>query len=84
MVEALATGTPVVAHRLGSLPEIVRDGVTGCWSSDVDQAVQAVGAAGGLRRAECRRDAQQRFSAERMVDDYVRLFERVASGAGAR
>ncbi|MDT7548422.1 MAG: hypothetical protein QOE84_816 [Actinomycetota bacterium] len=83
VVEALATGTPVIAHPLGSLPEIVVDGVTGFLVDDVEGAVAAVESAGGLRRADCRADVEKRFSAERMVDAYEELFLKVAS-AGNR
>ncbi|RZS91641.1 glycosyltransferase involved in cell wall biosynthesis [Motilibacter rhizosphaerae] len=83
VVEALATGTPVVARRLGSMPEIIRDGVTGVLVDGVDQAVDAVARVPLLQRAECRRDVEERFSAARMVADYARLFAGVAAGAPA-
>jgi glycosyltransferase involved in cell wall biosynthesis len=78
VVEALATGTPVIAHPLGSLPEIVVDGVTGFLVDDVEGAVAAVESVGGLRRADCRADVEKRFTAERMVDAYEELFVKVA------
>lgn len=81
VVEALATGTPVVATPRGSMPELVRDGVTGFLVGDVDAAVAAVGRVAGLDRGACRSDAQTRFAADRMVDDYVRLFERVRASS---
>jgi glycosyltransferase involved in cell wall biosynthesis len=84
VVEALATGTPVIAHALGSLPELVRDGHTGYLVTGVDEAVTAVGAAHTLDRAACRDDAERRFSADRMVDDYEALFLRVAAGGPIR
>jgi glycosyltransferase involved in cell wall biosynthesis len=79
VVEALATGTPVIAHPLGSLPEIVVDGVTGFLVPDVAGAVAAVAAVGDLRRADCRDDVEKRFTADRMVDAYEELFLRVAA-----
>ncbi|WP_448060897.1 glycosyltransferase family 4 protein [Cellulomonas hominis] len=84
VVEALATGTPVIATPRGSLPELVVPGITGFLVHDVEEAVTAVRALGTLDRADCRRDAEQRFTADRMVDDYVRLFERVAAPAPSR
>ncbi len=78
VVEALATGTPVITHPRGSMPEIVRPGVTGFLVTDVDQAVDAVHAAARLDRRACRADAAARFSADRMVDDYETLFTAVA------
>ncbi len=77
VVESLACGTPVVAFARGSLPELIRDAVTGFLVNDVDGAVVAVGRVEGLDRGICRRDAEQRFGADRMVDDYLALFERV-------
>ncbi|KQY48305.1 glycosyl transferase [Cellulomonas sp. Root137] len=78
VVEALAAGTPVVATPRGSLPELVRDGVTGFLVVDADQAVAAVGRLPSIDRHRCRREAESRFSAARMVDDYERLFRAVA------
>jgi glycosyltransferase involved in cell wall biosynthesis len=81
VVEALATGTPVIAYRLGSMPEIVRDGRTGFLVDDVDAALEAVGQVGKLRRQDCRDDVEARFTATRMVADYAALFTRIAAGA---
>jgi glycosyltransferase involved in cell wall biosynthesis len=81
VVEALAAGTPVIATPRGSMPELVRDGVTGFLVRDADEAVAAVGRLSTIDRGACRTDAETRFSAERMVDAYERLFDRVtASG----
>lgn len=78
-IESLATGTPLIALRVGALPEIVRDGVDGFVVDDVDGAVESVGRVGGLDRALIRKDAIRRFSADRMVDDYEALFRRMAA-----
>ena len=80
VVESLATGTPVIAHPLGSMPEIVRPGRTGFLVDDVDGAVEAVGRVGSLSRRHCRDDVEDRFTAARMVADYAELFAAVASG----
>ncbi len=80
VVEALATGTPVIATPLGSLPELIRHGTTGFLVNGVDDAVAAVGAILTLDRSACRRDAETRFSDDRMVDDYEALFRRVVNG----
>ena len=77
VVEALATGTPVIATPLGSMPEIVRDGVTGSLVADVDQAVTAVARLPLIDRRACRADVVSRFGADRMVDDHLAVFERV-------
>jgi glycosyltransferase involved in cell wall biosynthesis len=83
VVEALATGTPVIAHPLGAMPEIIRHGRTGFLVDDVAGAVDAVGRIGSLSRQDCRDDVEARFTAERMVQDYARLFSRVAGGPSA-
>jgi glycosyltransferase involved in cell wall biosynthesis len=79
VVESLAVGTPVIATPLGSLPELIDDGRTGFLVADADAAVGAVARLPRLERAECRREAQTRFSDQRMVADYERLFERIAT-----
>jgi glycosyltransferase involved in cell wall biosynthesis len=84
VVESLMTGTPVIAHPLGSMPELIRPGVSGFLVSDPAGAVAAVTEAGRLDRAAIRADAVARFSADRMIDDYERLFSRIATDPGAR
>ncbi len=80
VVESLATGTPVIAYPLGSMPEIIRPGRTGFLVDDVDGAVDAVGRVGSLSRRHCRDDVEERFTAARMVADYAELFARIAAG----
>lgn len=77
VVEALAAGTPVIATPRGSMPELIRNGRNGFLVRDEDDAVAAVGRLSEIDRAMCRMDAEARFSARRMVDDYERLFERI-------
>ncbi|HOJ13646.1 MAG TPA: glycosyltransferase family 4 protein [Deltaproteobacteria bacterium] len=79
VVEAMACGTPVIAFNRGSMPEIVRHGVTGFLVRDVDAMVDAVPRVRDLDRAQARRWVEERFSAERMVDDYARLYELIVS-----
>ncbi|HZQ55981.1 MAG TPA: glycosyltransferase family 4 protein [Bryobacteraceae bacterium] len=79
MIEAMACGTPIIAYRNGSVPEIVDDGVTGFVVDNIDEAVKAVERVGSLERAECRRVFQKRFSARRMALDYTQAFNRVSS-----
>jgi glycosyltransferase involved in cell wall biosynthesis len=74
VVEAMATGTPVIAYPLGSMPEVIDEGVTGFLVSDLADAAAAVEAAAGLDRSEIHRVAAQRFSAERMVDEYLGVY----------
>ena len=82
VVEALATGTPVIARPRGSMPEIVRHGRTGFLVDGVADAVAAVHRVGALSRRHCREDVEERFTAARMVADYARLFAEVAAATG--
>ena len=82
VVEAMATGTPVIATPLGSMPEIVRDGVTGWLVAGADEAVTAVSRLPVIDRRACRAEAVSRFGADRMVDDHLAVFERVLAGDG--
>jgi glycosyltransferase involved in cell wall biosynthesis len=75
MIEALACGTPVVAFRCGSVPEVIEHGVTGFVVSTIDEAIAATRAVGSLDRRRCRSAFERRFSASRMVSDYVRIYE---------
>jgi glycosyltransferase involved in cell wall biosynthesis len=81
MIEAMACGTPVIARRRGSVPEVVDEGITGFVVDDVAGAVEAVRRVGALDRRAVRAKVAERFSRDRMVDDYMRVYERVLSGA---
>lgn len=81
VVESMATGTPVIAFGLGSMPELIDHGRTGFLVSDVAGALDAVTRVGRLDRRACRAESARRFSAERMVADYAALFSGVAAGA---
>jgi glycosyltransferase involved in cell wall biosynthesis len=80
VVEAMVCGTPVIAFPRGSMAENVDEGVTGFLVPGVDEAVAAVARAATIDRAACRAAATARFSAERMVDDYLRVYEDVLAG----
>ena len=77
VVESMACGTPVVAYRKGSMPEVVDEGVTGRLADTVDEAVEAVAGIGGIDRGGCRVRARERFGADRMVDEYLRVYRKV-------
>lgn len=77
-MEALAAGTPVIAYRSGALPEIVEDAVTGFLVDDAREMGEAIGKLDTLSRAACRAAAERRFSKERMVREYLRLYESLA------
>ncbi|HET8895726.1 MAG TPA: glycosyltransferase family 4 protein [Protaetiibacter sp.] len=82
VVEAMASGTPVVAYRRGSMPEIIDEGITGFTVDGVDEAVAAVPRAAALDRVLVRGRAVARFDVDRMVDGYLNVYERVLGGAG--
>ncbi|MBT2323054.1 glycosyltransferase family 4 protein [Variovorax paradoxus] len=77
MIEAMACGTPVIAWRCGSVPELVDDGVSGLIVADEEQAVAAVHAVGALDRSQVRATFEQRFSAAAMAKAYVELYRRL-------
>jgi glycosyltransferase involved in cell wall biosynthesis len=80
MIEAMACGTPVVAFRRGSVPEIVEDGVTGFVVDSVEDAVDAVQRVSALRRNDCRARFDARYTAARMALDYVAIYRRLLKG----
>jgi glycosyltransferase involved in cell wall biosynthesis len=71
VVEAMACGTPVVAFRRGSMPEIVADGRTGYLAADAAEMARLVSKVKELDRRNCRQWVEERFSVDRMVDDYI-------------
>lgn len=83
LIEAFACGTPVIAYRRGSIPEIVDHGVTGFICDTVDEMVNAVGQVPLIDRKRCRTAFDERFTADRMARDYVTLYERLLLGDGA-
>jgi glycosyltransferase involved in cell wall biosynthesis len=79
MIEALACGTPVIARPCGSVPEILRDGVTGFISSSVDDLAAAVKKIRDISRRQCRDEFERRFAAEVMAANYERVYYQLAS-----
>lgn len=78
LVEALLCGTPVAAIGLGAVPEIVEEGITGALASGMEDFPQAVQKCLGLDRRLVRARAEERFSAGKMAQDYLRLYEQAA------
>ncbi len=74
MIEAIACGTPVIAFNRGSVPEIVEDGLTGFIVEDETSAIAAVSRLGTLSRQVVRKRFEERFTARRMAEDYLRCF----------
>jgi glycosyltransferase involved in cell wall biosynthesis len=77
MIEALACGTPVVGTPRGSVPELIVDGVTGFVRGDEADLAGALRCVGELDRGRCRKEAEERFSTDRMVDEHLAFYERV-------
>nr|WP_314624037.1 glycosyltransferase family 4 protein [uncultured Noviherbaspirillum sp.] len=85
MIEAFACGTPVIAYRHGSVPEVVEEGVTGCIVGSQDEAVEAAHRIDGLDRTACRAAFERRFTATHMARAYLGIYERLVScGAPSR
>jgi len=80
MTEAMACGTPVVAWRNGSVPEVVADGVTGVVVSSVEEMAAAVARLGELDPHAMRARVKERFSAEAMVAGYEHIYQQVLAG----
>jgi glycosyltransferase involved in cell wall biosynthesis len=74
MIESLACGTPVIAFRRGSVAEVIEDGRSGFIVEDLAGAVQAIAKVPTLSRRECRMVFEERFTAVRMADEYLRLY----------
>jgi glycosyltransferase involved in cell wall biosynthesis len=75
MIEAMACGTPVLAFRHGSVPEVIDDGITGYVVDSVDEALLKMGSLLALDRGRVRRRFEARFSATRMAHDYIGIYQ---------
>jgi glycosyltransferase involved in cell wall biosynthesis len=84
MAEALACGTPVIARPCGSVPEIIRDGVTGFVTADFDDFVGAIKKVEYLSREDCRKEFERRFSVEVMADNYEKIYRELINIWGQR
>ena len=78
MIEAMACGTPVIAFRSGSVPEVVDHGITGFVVSDEEEAVQAIGRLGEFDRRHIRARFEKRFTARRMAEEYLKHYAALA------
>jgi glycosyltransferase involved in cell wall biosynthesis len=82
-IESLACGTPVLAYRRGSIPEIIDDGVTGFVCDHLGKMADAVERVSLLDRHRCRQAFEERFTVERMVQDYLKVYEHLTSDTEA-
>lgn len=77
VVESLACGTPVIAFKRGSMPELIEDGKNGFLVTTVDEAIDAVAHIKDIDRACCRRRVEQHFTVDRMVEEYIQVYETI-------
>ncbi len=77
MIEAMSAGTPVIAWRNGSVPEIIADGVSGVIVGSTEEAVASVNRVRSINRAQVRRHFEARFTSARMAQDYIAAYERL-------
>jgi len=78
MIEAMACGTPVIAYPQGSVPEVVKEGITGFVVPGLESAVEAVKRLAEIDRTKCRAYFEQHFVVERMAQDYLNIYQRLA------
>jgi glycosyltransferase involved in cell wall biosynthesis len=77
----MACGTPVLAYRQGSIPEIIDHGVTGYICDNISEMAQAVAGLSLIDRSRCREIFEKRFTVERMVKDYLAIYEGIAAAS---
>ncbi len=84
MIEAMATGTPVIAFRRGSVPEVIDDGVTGFIVDTMEQAIAAAKRVHTLDRGKVRTRFEERFTNRRMAGDYVHIYQNLIDQKAAK
>ena len=77
VVESMACGTPVVAFNKGSMPELIDSGVNGFIVENVQEAVEALKQIPQIDRQSCRATVEKRFSVDRMVEDYIKVYQQI-------
>jgi glycosyltransferase involved in cell wall biosynthesis len=83
MIESMACGTPVIAYRRGSVPEVIDPGLTGFVVDSIDESVSVLGKVPSLDRRICREVFERRFSSGRMAVDYLKIYEQLLTGRKA-
>jgi glycosyltransferase involved in cell wall biosynthesis len=84
MIESMAAGTPVIAMRMGSTPEIINHGVSGYLCNSVDECVESVQKIGSIDRQACRDHVATNFSVARMTDGYEAVYRQVATTVASK
>ena len=82
VVEAMACGTPVIAYNKGSMPELIEDEINGFLVDDIDGALLALEKLSSIDRKRCREIVEKKFSVNRMVDDYMKVYEKILEDRG--
>jgi glycosyltransferase involved in cell wall biosynthesis len=77
VIESMACGTPVVAFDKGSMPELIQNGKSGFLVNTVAEAVEAVARIDEIERAHCRQHVEKRFTVERMIREYIQVYEMI-------
>jgi glycosyltransferase involved in cell wall biosynthesis len=83
MIEAMACGTPVIAYPYGSVPEIMKEGVSGFIVPDAQSAAAAIKNVDNVDRKKCREYFEKRFTSTRMAEDYLAIYDRLIKGQAA-
>jgi len=79
MPEAMACGTPVIAFDKGSIKEVVKDKKTGFAVNNIDEAVESLNSINKINRADCRKHVEENFGVEKMVDSYIKVYNKILS-----
>jgi len=77
LIEAMACGLPVIAYPLGSVPEIIKEGVSGFLVHNIEEAAAALKNLSAIDRRKCRRAFEERFSVKRMAQEYLTIYDRI-------
>ena len=77
MIESLACGTPVIAYRRATTPEIIKDGVTGFLVKNEKEMAQAMKKINQIDRQKCREHVEKYYTSKRMTDDYENLYYKI-------
>jgi glycosyltransferase involved in cell wall biosynthesis len=76
-IEAMACGTPVIGCKRGSVPEVIKDKKTGFIIKTIDEAVKAIGKIEKIKRIDCRKHVEDNFTAEKMVEGYEKVYNKI-------
>jgi glycosyltransferase involved in cell wall biosynthesis len=79
VIESMACGTPVIAFERGSMPELIENGKTGFLVNNVEEAIESVPRIKEIDRATCRRHVERHFTVDRMINEYVQVYEMILS-----